>query len=228
MPGTPMAKRRKTPPILRKRPEQDRSRATVEAILEAAARILARDGYGGFTTNHVAAKAGVSVGTLYQYFPNKESLLGELIRRHRNAIEDGIEEVAPRAQDLPFEDVVRAAIEQVVCAHLVDPALHRVLSETPPLGKVDWEATFGARLTAQVKAAFAARRSEIVVPDLDLAVYVAMRAVEAVIHNAATERLSDLKSGALTQEVTRMLLGYLTGRATPVTPAARETPTRPG
>ncbi|HKU97451.1 MAG TPA: TetR/AcrR family transcriptional regulator [Vineibacter sp.] len=208
-----MAKRRKSPPIPRKRPEQDRSRATVEAIIEAAARILAKGGYGGFTTNHVAEKAGVSIGTLYQYFPNKESLLGELIRRHKLAIEDGIEVLTPQAGDLPFAAVVRAAIEHVVRAHLVDPALHRVLSETPPLGKLDWEATFGERLTAHVKAVFAARRAEIVVPDLDLAAYVTMRAVEAVVHNAATERLSDLKSGALTDEVTRMLVGYLTGKA---------------
>lgn len=217
----PMAKRRKTPPIPRKRPEQDRSRATVEVILDAATRILARDGYGAFTTNRVAEKAGVSIGSLYQYFPNKESLLGELIRRHKLAIEDGIEVVVPQAPDLPFADVVRAAIEHVVRAHLVDPALHRVLSETPPLGKLDWEAKFSGRLTAHVRAAFEARRSEIVVPDLDLAVYVVMRAVEAVVHNAATERLSDLKSGALTEEVTRMLVGYLTGKAAPVTWAAQ-------
>ncbi len=216
-----MAKRRKMQPILRKRPEQDRSRATVEVILDAAARILVRGGYEAFTTNRVAEKADVSIGSLYQYFPNKESLLGELMRRHTIAIESGIEAVAPQAQDPPFADVVRAAIEHIVRAHLVDPELHRVLSETPPLGKLDWEATFAERLAARVKAAFEARRSEIVVRDLDLAVYVVTRAVEAVVHNAATERLSDLKSGVLTDEVTRMLVGYLTGKATPVKRAVR-------
>jgi len=216
-----MAKRRKTLVVLRKKPEQDRSRATVGVILEAATRVLVRDGYGGFTTNRVAEKAGVSIGSLYQYFPNKESLLDELVRRHRHAIEDGIAVVTPQARDLPFADVVRAAIDHVVRAHLVDPALHRVLSDTAPLGNLDWEAKFSARLTAQVKAAFAARRAEIVVPDLDLAVYVVMRTVEAVVHNAATERLSDLKSGALTEEVTRMVVGYLTGKAAPARRAAR-------
>lgn len=216
-----MAKRRKTLVVLRKKPEQDRSRATVAVILEAATRVLVRDGYGAFTTNRVAEKAGVSIGSLYQYFPNKESLLDELVRRHRHAIEDGIAVAAPQARDLPFADVVRAAIEHVARAHLVDPSLHRVLSDTAPLGNLDWEAKFSARLTAQVKAAFEARRAEIVVPDLDLAVYVVMRTVEAVVHNAATERLSDLKSGALTQEVTRMLVGYLTGKPAPVRRAVR-------
>lgn len=210
-----MAKRRKTRPIPRKSPEQDRSRATVEAILEAAAHILIADGYGLLTTNHVAERAGVSIGSLYQYFPNKESLLGELMRRHTLAIEEGIEASAPKAQEPPFANVVRAAIEQIVQVHLVDPELHRALSEAPPLGKLDWQAMFAGRLTARVKAVFEAHRSEITAPDLDLAAYVVLQAVEAVVHNAATERLSDLESGVLTDEVTRLVVGYLTGDAAP-------------
>jgi AcrR family transcriptional regulator len=186
-----MARRRKTQANPRKRPEQDRSRATVEAILDAAARILVRDGYGAFTTSHVAETAGVSIGSLYQYFPNKESLLGELMRRHTLALEDGIEEVAQHGQNPPLEDVVRAAVEHTVRAHLVDPALHRALSAAPPLGKLDWEAKLADRMAARVKAVFAARRSEIVAQDLDLAVYIVLRGVEAIVHNAATERLSD-------------------------------------
>jgi AcrR family transcriptional regulator len=210
-----MARHRKMQPIPRKRPQQDRSRATVEAILDAAARILVRNGYNALTTNFVAEKAGVSIGSLYQYFPNKESLLGELMRRHTLVLEDGIEAVASQGQSSLLEDVVRAAIEHTVRAHLVDPALHRALSGLPPLGKLDWEAKLAERMAARVKAAFVARRSEIVAPDLDLAVYIVLRGVEAIVHNAATERLSDLKSGALTEEVTRMLVSYLTGKATP-------------
>lgn len=106
------------------------------------------------------------------------------------------------------------AVEHTVRAHLVDPVLHRALSAAPPLGKLDWEAKLADRMAARVKAVFAARRSEIVAQDLDLAVYIVLRGVEAIVHNAATERLSDLQSGALTEEVTRMLVGYLAGKAT--------------
>jgi AcrR family transcriptional regulator len=72
-------KARKTPPISeRKRPRQARSERLVAAILEAAIRVLARDGAQRFTTARVAEAAGVSVGSLYQYFPNKESILFRL------------------------------------------------------------------------------------------------------------------------------------------------------
>jgi AcrR family transcriptional regulator len=217
-----MAKRKKTPASPRKRPEQDRSRATVDAIVDAAARILVKDGYDAFTTNRVAEKAGVSIGSLYQYFPNKDALLSELMRRHTRDLEEGIDAMVEWAHAAPLAQAIRAAIEHNVRAHLVDPALHRVLSEeVPALGKLDWEGDFEERTRARVKAAFEARRAEIVVRDLDLAVYIVSRAVEAIVHNAVTERLDDLKSGAIADEVTRMLVGYLTGRATATKRAAK-------
>jgi AcrR family transcriptional regulator len=65
----------------RKRPVQARSRDTVATILEAAAHVLERRGYAGVTTNHVAVRAGVSIGSIYQYFPDKEALLAALVER---------------------------------------------------------------------------------------------------------------------------------------------------
>ena len=66
----------------RKRPRQERSRATVETVLEATARVLVKHGFDGLTTNLVAETAGVSIGSLYQYFPNKAALVGALIEKH--------------------------------------------------------------------------------------------------------------------------------------------------
>ncbi len=206
-----MAKTKPASP--RKIPEQDRSRATVDVIVDAAARILVKDGYDAFTTNRVAEKAGVSIGSLYQYFPNKDALLGELMRRHTTDLEKGIEEMAARAANAPLAEVIRAAIEHNVQSHLIDPVLHRVLSdEVPRLGKLDWQAAFVERMTALVRAAFEARRAEIVVPDLDLAVYMVTRTVETVVHNAVTQRPQDLQSGALAEELTRMIVSFLTGK----------------
>lgn len=65
----------------RKKPTQERSTATVDAIVEAAIRILRRDGWLGLTTTRVAARAGVSVGSLYQYFPNRAAIAAEIVRR---------------------------------------------------------------------------------------------------------------------------------------------------
>lgn len=213
-----MPARKKRPANPRKRPEQDRSRATVEAIVDAAARILVKHGYDAFTTNRVAEKAGVSIGSLYQYFPNKDALLSELMRRHVADIERGVEEMAELARTAPLAEVIRVGIEQNTQSHLIDPALHRVLSEeVPRLGQLDWKAAFAARMEGRVRDMLEARRGEIVVTDIDLAVYIITRTVEAVVHNAVCEQPKAMTSGALGEELTRMLVGFLTGKV----PAAR-------
>jgi AcrR family transcriptional regulator len=76
-----MSSTAKNRPMPRKRPRQARSANTVDTIIEAAARILEAEAHSGFSTNAVAQKAGVSIGTLYQYFPNKEAILGALLVR---------------------------------------------------------------------------------------------------------------------------------------------------
>ncbi len=115
---------------VRRRPRQGRSIATVEAILEAATRILETD--GRFTTNHVAERAGVSVGTLYQYFPDKAAILHALAARERagmaaatrTAIAAGVDpaRAAIRAQLAAF-DGRHAARRAVLEAILRDPAV---------------------------------------------------------------------------------------------------------
>ena len=199
------------PPLQpRKRPVQARSQATVDAIVEAAARVLVRGGYDAFTTNAVAARAGVSVGSLYQYFPNKEALLAELTARHVAALDRSFEAVVARIGDAPIAELVPALIEANVAVHLVEPELHRVLSaEVPALGPLDARTAYARRVSEQVRALLARRRAEIGLDDLDLATYVIVRAVEATVHEAVVERPRELASGAVAREVTRLILGYL-------------------
>ena len=71
---------------MRKAPRQQRSRATVDVIVEAAARVLGRRGWARFTTNEIAAVAGVSVGSLYQYFPNKLAIAEAIRQRHLDEV----------------------------------------------------------------------------------------------------------------------------------------------
>jgi AcrR family transcriptional regulator len=100
----------------RKKPRQTRSRATVGVILEAATRVLARESLAGFNTNRIAEVAGISVGSLYQYFPNKDALLAELIEHAQRRLADDIESIvadsAGRPLEVRLEALVRFAVEQ--------------------------------------------------------------------------------------------------------------------
>jgi len=107
-----------------RRPRQARSKATVEAILEAAAQVLRRDGLENCTTARIAERAGVSVGTLYQYFPNKEAVYTELIDRLLD------ERVRTRAEVLSREmevddlgSAIFGLIDELLAIHLTDPEL---------------------------------------------------------------------------------------------------------
>jgi AcrR family transcriptional regulator len=98
----------------RKRPQQERSRIAVEAILEATTRILTEEGYEKANTNRIAERAGVSIGSLYQYFPNKESLMTALMVQHSDEIVELVESKLLDFYDAPVEivipEIVKAAI----------------------------------------------------------------------------------------------------------------------
>lgn len=102
---------------LRKTPVQTRSSVTFEAILTAAIQVLLKQGYAKFTTARVADRAGVSVGSLYQYFPNKQALIREIVRRHVQRLTDAICEVALDTTRTPGE-VLQRAVEAFFRAKL--------------------------------------------------------------------------------------------------------------
>ena len=109
MPRKAVTKRRLLP---RKVPTQQRAKETVDAILAAAAHVLAKEGYEGLNTNRVAERAGVSVGSLYQYFPGKEALVLALLEQHH------AEMMALLLTDLdsaaPLEDLARTVIGRIL------------------------------------------------------------------------------------------------------------------
>lgn len=114
----------------RKTPTQARARRTVDAILGAAAQVFARRGYAGATTNHIAARAGVSIGSVYEYFGDKNAILVALLERHIDDAERALEAVAAGAES--FGAMTRAAVTAMVELHAREPALHRVLFEETP------------------------------------------------------------------------------------------------
>ncbi|HCJ6434931.1 TetR/AcrR family transcriptional regulator [Acinetobacter baumannii] len=116
-----------TLPDPRKRPCQARSVATFEAILEAAARILESLGFAGFNTNVVAELAGVSIGSLYQYFPSKDALIVELIRRERAKLSTHIVEAIQQHDATDLKEKLKLLIQAAVQHQLSRPQLARTL-----------------------------------------------------------------------------------------------------
>ena len=116
-----------TLPKPRKTPVQARSNATVEAILEAAARILETEGLEGYTTNAIAKRAGVSIGSLYQYFPNKDAITAALMLESAEAIIAQMERTLHAYRDRPLIECIDAVIDGAVCQQLDRPVLARLI-----------------------------------------------------------------------------------------------------
>lgn len=106
----------------------------MEHILGATARILVSRGWAGTTTNHIADRAGVSVGTLYEYFPSKEALVSALVDRHLDEAELRLAVLVRSSTADTLEGVVRAIVSAMLDLHAAAPRLHRVLFEEVPHG----------------------------------------------------------------------------------------------
>jgi len=172
-----------------------------------------REGYDQASTNKIAAMAGVSIGSLYQYFPSKEALVAAVMERHAQELSrvarDAFREVVGR----PVEVAARALVKAGIDAHRVNPRLHRVLDEQVPrtgrLEQVD-AAVNGARLL--FRDHLEAHRHEIDVADPELAAFVVVTSVEALTHTAVLHRpdlLAGHRAEAFVDEVTRLVLRYL-------------------
>jgi AcrR family transcriptional regulator len=117
----------------RKRPRQARSKATVAAILEASARLLGELGYARVTTNRIAERAGVGIGTLYEFFPNRESVIVALAQHRFGELARAIEVDLESALRLEGMAATRFLIGRLVDAVSSDRALFRVLLREAPL-----------------------------------------------------------------------------------------------
>jgi AcrR family transcriptional regulator len=117
----------------RKTPVQARSTVTVEAISEATIQVLLSQGAERLTTTRVAERAGVSVGTLYQYYPNKRSLLFAVLERHMNDVAAKVEAACENACHKPLAEMIREMVEAFVDAKMeradISVALYRVAGD---------------------------------------------------------------------------------------------------
>jgi AcrR family transcriptional regulator len=190
----------------RKKPTQARAKETVEAILEAATYILTKQGWQQFTTNRVADRAGVNIASVYQYFPSKQAIVAELHARHSARIR----QLFPRLiGELRAQSELRGLLRVIVAAvleeHRIAPALHRALADELPRSvrrrerseavESQWEEIIRPFLRG--------------VPNPDIAMFIASRALHAAVHETAAERAEVLESPLFVDELVALLDGYL-------------------
>jgi AcrR family transcriptional regulator len=192
------------PENARRTPRQGRSRRTVDAILFAASHILRSEGERAVATDRVARAAGVSIGSLYQYFANKEAILAALRARHGDWLaaqtRAGIERGAAQPT---LREAVRVSIEQIVAAHRPEC----VPSEMAPFGPLSPEqwSVFRAGTEAYLRA----HAEEIRRLDSELAAAVITRAVEAAVFGLSREEPRWLTHPSFVDEITQLVVGYL-------------------
>jgi len=203
----------------RRKPVQRRSIDTVDAILEAAAQVFERHGYAAGTTNRIAERAGVSIGTVYQYFPDKDAILVALVTRH---LEEGTAVLVPIVGQLlseppPISEGLTRILEALLELHRHQPQLHRVLFEEAPRPEHlqrDLDAA-ADRATAAV-AAYLRLRPEVQTRDPDLAAQMVVLVAETVTHGLVIHPRDGVDPAAYAHEAALMLERYLTGSDVPV------------
>ncbi len=198
-----MPPRRKTQP--RKIPKQSRSRELVAAIVEAATRILSTKGYAGTNVNQVAELAGVSIGSLYQYFPSKEALVGAVADKlgadtaalvaERTA---GLEHAAPR-------EAIHAVVECLVAAYRLNPPLRRLIRDEVPEAVPHFATPdVDMHLRAAIVDYLQTHRAHLRPANLELAVTIIFKTAESVC-----EHTTAWPHDEVTGELTTMLERYL-------------------
>lgn len=187
-------------------PKQGRSRATVAAIIEAATRILAEQGWRGFNTNAVAARAGVSIGSLYEYFRDKTGLVEAIVSEHLADAEMKWSSILVRRAD-SAEALIDAVVEGLVALHRSNPRLHHVLTSEVPL-------TPDMRLRADMlrREAIASVQDRLrgIVRNPGVTAQLLIDTADTVVHRWFVEDDGSFAPpDRMTQELQRMLRAYL-------------------
>jgi len=197
----------------RKQPQQARSKATVIAVLDATIRILDREGPDAATTTRIAEVAGISIGTLYQYFSHRDAILDALQDREFERAMELMERVLGAAgAEGPARDVAREVIRGLLALYAEAPALHRVLAleglRVTPAHRVH---AFDMRAIAVVRSFLSASNLPIRRKNLDAAAFVVFQSVRASMLARMLEQPPGVDDDALAEELTDMLLRYLVG-----------------
>lgn len=204
-------KPKKSRKSMKKPAKQDRAKATIEAILQGAARVLVKDGYEGTNTNRIAEVAGVSIGSVYQYFANKEAIIGELIESHIQKLMDVFVNNFNTLSTVSLKDGIRILIRAMIEARSVEPKLQRVFDEQlPKIGKLSrLLREYEKQAVEMIRDYLHSKQNEVAIKNIETAAYISVHAVEAVILVALNNRQDILTGGHLEDELTNLITRYL-------------------
>ncbi|HEY0184756.1 MAG TPA: TetR/AcrR family transcriptional regulator [Rhodopila sp.] len=198
----------------------------VERVLEATALVLAERGYAGISTNLIADRAGVSVGSLYQYFPNKDALVTALHERHAAQMGQIIEQVLCEAHPRGLRGHIDAIVRALVAAHRLEPALHKVLEKELPFFEPPKDQSPADNVIfSRISALLGAHREQISQANLDLATWTVLRIMESLVHAAVIDPPARFGIDAIEQSIVEAIVGYLVApQAEPTASALRSSP----
>ncbi|MBN9165317.1 MAG: hypothetical protein BGO98_18690 [Myxococcales bacterium 68-20] len=195
----------------RKRPQQARSQTTVHAILEATVQVLEREGPDSATTTRIAEVAGVSVGTLYQYFSHRDAIFDALQEREfERAIVLMQEVLSDNNLARSPRETVAGCVQGMLALYQASPGMHRVLAmEGLRSTKADRIHSFDLRVIALVRHFLTATGAPIRRKNVDAAAFVAFQSVRATMLAMLLESPAGLNDKALVEELVDLLLRYL-------------------
>lgn len=180
------------------------------AILEATAQVLEADGYEGTTTGKIAERAGVSVGSLYQYFPTKDALVAELVERHFTEVSERMLTVLAEVAAVPIDDAVGAIAEAIVELHRERAVRHQAFNLLLlRLDGVEIIDRFLSSVEAAVTDTLARRTEALRVSDPELAAQVLCRAVSGLVRNTLRREPERFADEAFRRELVELVRRYL-------------------
>lgn len=191
----------------KKAPRQNRSKMTVDSILQAATYILTKYDWSDFNTNKIAEKAGVNIASVYQYFPNKESILAELHRRHLNKMKEkaatvGIGELIKK----DLHSILRILIEETIREHKIEPKIHRLFSTKIPQSAADPHVNWDKKAEKFLEKLLLPKAKKL--KNKKFAAFFFRTGAHSIIHDAIERHPEFLDDPEFSEELLRLFEGY--------------------
>jgi AcrR family transcriptional regulator len=194
---------------VRRVPTQDRAQVTVEAMLDAAIKLLKRKGVSSITTNRIAETAGISIGSVYQYFPDKRAIFIALHERHISQVDCVLERCLADGTDATLEEFIASLLLGMIQLHDADPELSELLQIEVPQ-RAEGRSGLAVRLYKPLRRALASRSRELARDgNLDMQAFFLSNMVEAFGHAIVLRRPAGLSVARAKAETLRAIMAYL-------------------